>query len=1018
MVDVPYAPDAHGEKLSFDSLSPCPRDTRVVGLGGSAGSISALQRFFEGMPTQSGMAFLVVLHLAPEYDSALTEILQKATHIPIERARDGRKLLANRVYVIPPAQHLSLSDGYLRLTELKHERAQRMTVDLFFRSLADAYGPHAVAVVLSGLDGDGTLGIKRVKERGGLTIAQEPGEAEHPFMPRAAIATSMVDWILRVEKMPQHLLEHQALERRLRLPPESGPNTGGDGAAAPDEESALRDVLAFLCARTGRDLSCYKRSTLIRRLARRMQVVGIDSLSAYLDHLRLHPGEAGALLQDLLISVTNFFRDREAFDTLEACLPELFRGKTRDDTLRVWVPACATGEEAYSIAILLSEYARALEAPPTLKIFATDLDEAGLTEARNGVYPLTIEADVSPARLERFFIREHRGYRVRPELRELLVFAVHDLLKDWPFSRLDLVSCRNLLIYLNRTAQELAFDIFHFALRAEGRLFLGASEAIDDVSQLFRALDAKHRIYLAQPTRSPRIPVPSGASALARSIALRAVEEGAAPNDKQRAASGPRALLRPFWTEGETGWSSPEPNRRLSEPTLQQLERELEQTKWQLREVVDHQIQSSEELRASNEALYAGNEELRSAAEELETSREELQSLNEELTTVNQELKIKVEELGQANHHLHNLMGATAVATLLLDCELCIVRFTPPAADLFNLIPTDIGRPLAHLRHRLIYPELLAEVRQVLEQLEPREREVGDTRDRFFLARLLPYRGDDARLVGVSLTFVDVTELHLAQHAFRSAQLELEQRVQERTAQLDAVNSALRAQIIMHRQAESARQDLQRRLVNAQEQERSRISRELHDEVGQQITALMLALKALESEVPANTSKLWDIRGIAEQVGQEIHRLAAQLRPMALDELGLSRALSGYLDAWAARTAISVDFFSVGVDEARLPREVETTLYRIVQEAMNNIYKHAAAKSVSVSVERRAGYVLAIVEDDGLGFDPDGLPSGDVSHIGIASMRERSSIVGGVLTIESSPEGGTTVRARLPVPLS
>lgn len=1139
MVDEPIGadgtldPDASEEELAplIDNSVPTfgYATTRVVGIGGSAGSITAMQRFFQIMPVDSGMAFVVILHLSPDYESSLSQVLQSSTSMRVEQASHGELVRANHVYVIPPGKHLSLSDGHLRLTELPRERGRRLTVDLFFRSLADTHGAHAIGIVLSGGDGDGALGIKRLKERGGLTIAQDPEEAEHSGMPLSAIATSMVDWVLAVDEIPKHILDYQAREQRLQLPAETGPNPAVLARPSQSaEEAALREVLVFLRTRTGRDFSYYKRATIVRRIARRMQVNEVDDLPAYLSFLRMHPGEAGALLQDLLISVTNFFRDREAFDALEQQIPELFRNKTSEDTVRVWVPACATGEEAYSIAMLLSDYARTLDAPPTLQIFATDLDEEVLSEGRNGLYPPSISTDVSAERLQRYFVKQHQGYRVRRELREMLLFAVHDLLKDSPFSRLDLVSCRNLLIYLNRGAQKRAFEVFHFALRAEGRLFLGTSESADDAGQLFYPVDKKHRLYIMRGSIRTSLPVPSGPSTLARVLAANeSADPGATLARKAGVQPGtlsmrPGADDRPSWGElhlklidrfgppsvlvngehevvhlsesaapflqiaggqpttnlfrlvdetiraelracvfrarqsGEPCSTGPIPLRLGEEPRLvdirvapalelapdfmlvtfelggavperslldaepepvkQHLERELEQTKVHLRDIVEQHEASTEELKASNEELQAMNEELRSATEELETSREELQSINEELTTVNHELKTKVDELGHANSDLHNLMGATAIATIFLDRELRITRYTPPAVELFNLIQTDVGRPLGHLQHRLSYPELLTDAARVLHQLVPIEREVAEQSGRSFLARLVPYRTGEDRIAGLVLTLVDVTERQIAQRAVQRAQLELEERVQERTVQLDEANRNLRQQVGRQQQAERARQELQRRLVVAQERERSRISLELHDEVGQQLTALMLALKALEVE-PLNDvkSKVRELRATAERVGHEIHQLASELRPVALDQLGLGRALAGYLDSWAARSGIAVDFFSAGLDAPRLPSAIETSLYRIVQEAMNNVFKHAAAKNVSVSIERRGDQVVTIVEDDGAGFDPEAPRGGEPSRIGIEGMRERATILGGTLTIESGDKG-TTVRAKLPVP--
>lgn len=491
----------------------------MVGLGGSAGSIQALVEFFKAMPPDSGMVFVVVLHLSPTHESIMPELLAKATAMPVGQAFDGQKVLPNHVYVIPPGKYLASLDGQLKLTELEAERGKRLAVDVFFRSLADTHGPHSAAIVLSGADGDGAIGIKRIKERGGLTIAQDPDEAVHSAMPRSAIETGMVDWVLEVGQMPERILEYVDAANRLQLPPEEGPApTRLARPTAQDDELALRDVLVFLRTRTGRDFSYYKRATIVRRIGRRLQINSVPNLQAYLDFLRTHPGEAGALLQDLLISVTNFFRDREVFETLERYIPELFRNKTQADTVRVWSPACATGEETYSLAMLLTEHARTLDSPPSLQVFGCDLDEAAIQLARAGQYPEAIAADVSEERLRKFFVKDAKGYRVRRELREMVLFAAHDLLKDAPFSRMDLISCRNLLIYLNREAQQRVLDTLHFALKPGGFLLLGSSESVEDGSPLFRVLDKKHRLYVRQEIVRTGIPVPTGPTSLLRSI--------------------------------------------------------------------------------------------------------------------------------------------------------------------------------------------------------------------------------------------------------------------------------------------------------------------------------------------------------------------------------------------------------------------------------------------------------------------------------------------------------------------
>jgi len=862
----------------------------MVGLGGSAGSMAALQSFLSTIPADTGMAFAVVVHLSPEHSSILPEILGRFTRMEVFAAQNGQPVKANCVYVIPPGKHLATVDGHLRLTDIVATKGVRVAVDLFFRSLADSHGPHAAAIVLSGADGDGALGIKRVKERGGLTIAQDPAEAEHKGMPQSAIATDMVDWVLPVAQMPAGLQDYFSSESRLRVPSEEGPQPAEVLRPALDEdETALRDVLAYLQTRTGRDFTYYKRATLIRRIARRMQVNTTHTLPSYLTFLRTHPGEIGALVLDLLISVTNFFRDRECFDSLEKIIPDLFRDKQSEDSIRVWVPACATGDEAYSIAILLLEHARTLADPPAIQVFGCDLDEAALKTARAGFYPEAIAADVSEERLGRFFTKEPYGWRIRRDVREVVLFATHDLLKDAPLSRMDLVSCRNLLIYLTPEAQKIVFDIFHFALKPRGWLFLGASESVSYSGLPYDIIEQKHRLYRQRPVQRTGFPVPQGPGTLLKglkvpetfqqgpvlpgpgfgngniteflpppsklpaglslnelhfrlverlsppSMLLNAEHEvvhlservgrflfhsGGEPTSDvfrivhpslrtalrgavyEAAGSGavvevaplpvdldgvpltvllrvsPANDLSPGFmlvtldaSEGVPGAAAEEGAKRkvIHEPVVRLLEREVESLRTRLRERMEQYEAGGEELKASNEELQAMNEELRSASEELETGREEMQSINEELTAVNLEHKAKIEELSRANSDLHNFMSATAIPTMFLDRELRIMRFTPGAAVLFRVIPGDLGRPLADLRHQLEYPELAADALRVLEHLAPVERELF-SEGRWYLARLLPYRTLEDHIAGVVLTLVDITESKRATEVLRESE--------------------------------------------------------------------------------------------------------------------------------------------------------------------------------------------------------------------------------------------------------
>ncbi len=508
----------NGAKKRLDPNEPAA----VVGLGASAGGIAPLQQFFADMPPESGLAFVVVMHLSPEHESNLAAVIQQKTAMPVTQVTGPVRVVANHVYVIPPNNQLMFEDGHLQLIQPQKTLGRRVTIDLFFRTLAQAYGQRAVSIIFSGSDSDGSIGLKHVRAQGGVTIAQDPNEAEYDSMPVTAISTGMVDWVLPVGEMPARLLEFVKNERRMKLPPEiagadephlkekeaPGGETISEETHDPADEEAITKVLADLRAQTGHDFAHYKRATVLRRIARRLQVNSLESIPQYLDFLRQHPAESRALLQDLLIGVTHFFRDREAFAALEAHVPQLFAGKNQDDHVRVWVAGCATGEEAYSIAILLCEHAARIDQPPKIQVFASDVDEQAIADARDGLYPSTIEADVSPERLRAFFVSDHGRYRVRKEIREKVLFAAHNVLHDAPFSRLDLVSCRNLLIYLNVTAQTQVFDIFHFCLVSGGLLFIGGAESDSAASALFSTLDARSRLYVRRSVPRPGWKVP------------------------------------------------------------------------------------------------------------------------------------------------------------------------------------------------------------------------------------------------------------------------------------------------------------------------------------------------------------------------------------------------------------------------------------------------------------------------------------------------------------------------------
>jgi two-component system CheB/CheR fusion protein len=819
----------------------------IVGVGASAGGLKAFSEFFAAMPEDPGMAFVLVQHLAPNHESELAELLQNHTPLHVVQVTDGVEAAPGGVYVIPPGKALSIQGGALRLAEPPLPHGLRASIDGFFRSLAADQGARAVGVVLSGTGSDGALGLKLLKEAGALTAAQDPADAEYDGMPRSAIDTGLVDVVLPARELGARLV---ALRREgLPLVPTAEP-------LPEDDAEPLAHIFARLRTRTGHDFSRYKQTTVLRRIGRRMQVTGTDDLEAYHRFLREDPREVEALLRDLLISVTNFFRDGEAFAALERTIPELFAGKGPGDQVRVWVPGCATGEEAYSLAILLCEHADGLDDPPEIQVFATDIDAQALRFARAGVYPATIAADVSPARLARSFEREGERYRVAERLRERVLFAEHNLLKDPPFSNLDLVSCRNLLIYLQRDAQRRVFELFAFALREPGFLFLGTSESVegtkgffstvDAQQRLFRrrgivprprflatspptthagapepredeappSLDALHRRLLLQHHAPPSVIVSQGHEILhvagdvsrfltfapgrpttdllkvvrpalrpeLRTALFRAAEQKR-PTDRRRLrvqidgepvyvaltvrplreADGADGLVQIVFEEEPA--DAPVPTDGEESPAVEHLEDELEQTQRRLQSTVEEYETSNEELKASNEELLSMNEELRSTTEELETGREELQSMNEELATVNQELKTKIAELGRANADLKNLIDSTDVATLFLDGDLRIVRFTPRLGELFNVLAGDRGRPIAHLTQKLAYGAFLDDARSVLDSLDPAEREVEGANGRRFLTRIVPYRTVGGRVDGVVATFLDITRRVEAEEA-------------------------------------------------------------------------------------------------------------------------------------------------------------------------------------------------------------------------------------------------------------
>lgn len=457
----------------------------IVGIGASAGGLAALRAFFEALPEQPNAAFVVITHLDPDADSHLAEILAMYCRMAVQQVEETARLERNQVYVISPNHRLSINDGMISATRFDEPRLLRAPIDYFFKSLAQQSGGYPYAVVLTGAGADGAVGARAIKEAGGIVLVQDPKEAEFASMPRSAIAAEVPDFVLPVRELAKRLAE--LLEGR-RHPIRDQVHDG--------DEETLRRILAHVRVRVGHDFSLYKRATILRRVARRIQVTRKQSLAEYSNYLRDNPEEAQLLFSDFLISVTTFFRDPKAFQVLAAeVIPKLFDCKETANAIRVWVPGCATGEEVYTIGMLLLEEAGRREVRPEIQVFGSDLDAGGLAVAREGRFPSTIEADVSEERLRRFFLREGDHYRVRRELRDTALFASHSLLRDPPFSRLDMISCRNLLIYLGRELQQQVCNTFHYALNPGGFLFLGAAESADNPGGLFTPIDRDSRIF-------------------------------------------------------------------------------------------------------------------------------------------------------------------------------------------------------------------------------------------------------------------------------------------------------------------------------------------------------------------------------------------------------------------------------------------------------------------------------------------------------------------------------------------
>ena len=833
---------------------------RIVGVGCSAGGLEALDGFFSHTAPNSGLAYVVVQHLDPIHPSSLAGLLQRVTSMAVIEATEGVPVRANCVYVIPPNRDLAFEHGALHLIEPVLPRGKRLAVDYFFRTLADQCAEQAIAVVLSGMGSDGVMGLRAIKEKLGLTLAQDPATAKSDSMPRSVIEAGLVDIVASPEQLPGRIVDF--LRRAT-------PSALEEQALTVNSTSALEKIVTLLRDRSGADFSLYKTSTLYRRIERRTAVHRLSGIADYVRYLRENPKELDLLFKELLIGVTRFFRDTELWESLRTTvLPALIAKYPAGRVFRAWLPACSTGEEAYSLAIVFSETVEALnpKARFGLHIFATDLDPDAIDRARQGKFLKNIEADVSSARLQRYFVPDEDGYRVGKEVRDMAIFATQNVISDPPFTRLDIISCRNLLIYLRPELQNKILPLFHYALVSSGLLILSTAESIGNFDNLFAPTDNKarifHRLDQNMPNSTLIFPRTAGhdarelaaavhtersdsieyltdqfiqqnfappavlvnaegdilyisgrtgkylepaagkvninlyamareglrealtgviASALRRqkSIHLNGLQVGTnggtqIVNVTVRAIESPQALhgrVIVIFEDVAEPLASKRRGKSVTASAQDALTQELIQVRESLRLTHEEMQSSLEELKSSNEELQSTNEELQSTNEELTTSKEEMQSADEEMQTVNAELQSKVDDLMWERNDMRNLLNSTEIATIFLDNDMNVRRYTPHATRLFNLIPGDVGRPLADIVSKMVYADLQADAINVLSTLTFCEKQVMTMEGDSLRVRIMPYRTHDNVIDGVVITFIDIAKLTLLERELQRQSL-------------------------------------------------------------------------------------------------------------------------------------------------------------------------------------------------------------------------------------------------------
>lgn len=704
----------------------------VVGIGASAGGLEACQHLFDAIPSKTGMAFILVQHLDPGHASMMAELLAGHTGMAVSQAIEGVLVEPDHLYLIPPGMLMSLSGGMLHLAPAQTGQTLRLPFDHLLRSMAADLGPRAIVVVLTGTGADGSASLAAIRAVGGTVLVQDPAEAAFDGMPRSALATGQVTKVEPLGGLATALVALAKAAPAAQV-----------AKAAP---TALADIIALLCASTRHDFSLYKTGTLQRRIEQRISLLPLarGELGAYLALLKSDRAELERLSQDLLINVTAFFRDVEVFELLASdIIPAMIRNHQGPQPIRVWVAGCSTGQEAYSFAMLFHEAIVAAKAQCDVQVFASDVDAGALAEAREGVFLDT--TGVSKARLAQHFIPEGPAFKVKSSLRETITFALHDVLADPPFARLDMLSCRNLMIYLAPAAQDSLLELFHFALAPGGLLLLGKAETAGPTDAQFQTVSDSARLY----RNKPRVNRGGKGAAL-----LPTSQEPAPTANPDARAKETAATVRP-------ATAAPGPVSLTADAKA-------------LRAELAAALQELEIVRATHRALredaLSVSEEYQAANEELLASKEELQSLNEELTALNAQLQETLEKQRTTADDLQNVLFSTNVATLFLDSNLHIRFFTPATRALFSLRPGDVGRPLADLAPLSSDRDLLEDARRVLEGTPLPEREIEAQAGTWFTRRVLPYKTVDDQVAGVVITFSEITERHKTHEALANAE--------------------------------------------------------------------------------------------------------------------------------------------------------------------------------------------------------------------------------------------------------